>query len=93
MTHAKFHIVIPIEREMVTSLRNRFPFALTLVDDVEEDIQTNCCWRKKVACFRYCLSGRSLLIIGQSSWFLVHRSLNEFDFPVFVVLSCIVPVF
>ena len=35
------------EAGVVTAHRNRFPFALALMDVEEEVIQTDCCWRKR----------------------------------------------
>ena len=65
--HAKVYIVIPIKKQILSALRNRFPFLYRTSQrqDMEKNIWTDFnfntptifelrCWRTKAANFRYC---------------------------------------
>ena len=64
--HVKVYIVIPIEKQILSALRNRFPLLdrTSQRQDMERNIWTDSilipyyfalrCWRTKVANFRYC---------------------------------------
>ena len=98
--HAKVYIVIPIVKQILSALRNRFPFLdrTSQRQDMEKNIWTDFnfntlltifvlrCWRTKVANFRYCPPvSRRRALMG-----LLRVGLKiEFGNPVVLAHSCV----